>query len=67
MDFGIGYRWRSYESNLLLSVRLPDDGAVTADATTTTESLPPPKPKRPHKTKPAPAPPEPSSKFFWFR
>ena len=26
MDFGIGYRWRSYESNLLLSVRLPPDG-----------------------------------------
>ena len=23
MDFGIGYRWRSYESNLLLSVRVP--------------------------------------------
>jgi hypothetical protein len=23
MDFGIGYRWRSYESNLLLAVRLP--------------------------------------------
>jgi hypothetical protein len=67
MDFGIGYRWRSYESNLLLLVRLPDDGAVTADATSTTESLPPPKPKRPHKPKPAPPPPEPSSRFFWFR
>ncbi len=23
MDFGIGYRWRSYESNLLLSIKLP--------------------------------------------
>jgi hypothetical protein len=23
MDFGIGYRWRTYESNLLLSVKLP--------------------------------------------
>ena len=29
MDFGIGYRWRSYESNLLLSVRLPDDGSTS--------------------------------------
>jgi hypothetical protein len=67
MDFGIGYRWRSYESNLLLSVRSPDDGAVTADATSTTESLPPPKPKRPYKPKPAPPPPAPSSRFFWFR
>ncbi len=68
MDFGIGYRWRSYESNLLLSVRLPDDGSVTADATSTTESLPPlPKPKRPHKPKPGPPPPEPQHGFFWFR
>jgi hypothetical protein len=68
MDFGIGYRWHSRESNLLLSVRLPDDGSVTADATATTESLPPPlKPKRPHKPKPAPPPPEPSHSFFWFR
>src|ERR1700716_971437 len=25
MDFGIGYRWRTYESNLLLSVRLAAD------------------------------------------
>jgi hypothetical protein len=23
MDFGIGYRWRSYESNLLLSIKVP--------------------------------------------
>jgi hypothetical protein len=69
MDFGIGYRWRSYESNLLLSARLPDDGSVTADATSTTESLPPPpKPKRPHKPKPALLPPpEPSHGFLWFR
>jgi len=68
LDFGIGYRWRSHESNLLLSVRSPDDGsATTADATSTTESLPPlapPKPKRPHKPKP-PAP-EPSHGFLWF-
>ncbi len=27
IDFGIGYRWRTHESNLLLSVRLPDDGS----------------------------------------
>ena len=68
MDFGIGYRWRSYESNLLLSVRVPDDGSVTADATSTTESLPPlPKPKRPHKPKPSLPPPEPQRGFFWFR
>ena len=29
IDFGIGYRWRTHESNLLLSVRLPDDGSAT--------------------------------------
>ena len=33
MDFGIGYRWRSFESNLLLSVRLPSDGTGHVDAT----------------------------------
>ena len=26
IDFGIGYRWRPHESNLLLAVKLPDDG-----------------------------------------
>jgi len=26
INFGIGYRWRTNESNLLLSVRLPTDG-----------------------------------------
>src|SRR5579863_10204946 len=58
LDFGIGYRWRSHESNLLLSVRLPDDGSATADATPTTESLPPsPRPKRSHKPKPLLPPP----------
>ena len=72
IDFGIGYRWRSYESNLLLSVRLPDDGsATTADATPTTESLPPPaspKPKRPHRPKSlAPAPAPSRGGFLWFQ
>ena len=33
MDFGIGYRWRSHESNLLLSVRLPADETGSVDAT----------------------------------
>jgi hypothetical protein len=23
IDFGIGYRWRSFETNLLLAIRLP--------------------------------------------
>jgi hypothetical protein len=70
MDFGIGYRWRTHESNLLLSVRLPDDGSVTADATPPTEASPPPKP-RPRKPRP-PALIQPQAQqqqqrgFLWF-
>jgi hypothetical protein len=56
MDFGIGYRWRTPESNLLLSVRLPDDGTATSEATssTSTEIPPPPpaSPPRPRKPRP---------------
>jgi hypothetical protein len=65
MDFGIGYRWRSYESNLLLAVRLPDDGTATPEATSSTEA-PPPRPPRPKKPRPpAPVEPEPRG-FLWF-
>ena len=63
MDFGIGYRWRSHESNLLLSVRLPADGSAAEEATSAVE--PPPRPKRPR----PPRPPEPVRQrggFFWF-
>jgi hypothetical protein len=63
IDFGIGYRWRSHESNLLLSVRLSPDEPV-ADATSSTDT--PPKPPRPKKPRP-PAPFEPQRGFFWFR
>ena len=28
IDFGIGYRWRTHESNLLLAVKLPADGVT---------------------------------------
>jgi hypothetical protein len=66
MDFGIGYRWRSHESNLLLSVRLPDDGSGATEATSSTE--PPPPPPRPRKPRPpAPIPPpQQRDGFFWF-
>jgi hypothetical protein len=70
MDFGIGYRWRSYESNLLLSVRLPNDGSTTADATSSTETAPPtplkPRPRKPRPPTPTPSP-EPSHGFLWFQ
>ena len=65
IDFGIGYRWRTHESNLLLSVRLPDDGTASSEATSSTE--PPPPPPRPRKPRPpAPVPPPPRSGFFFF-
>ncbi|HEY0852305.1 MAG TPA: hypothetical protein VGD96_20500 [Bradyrhizobium sp.] len=60
INFGIGYRWRTNESNLLLSVRLPNDG--TAPMETTSSAEPPPPPARPKKPKPPPAP----RGFLWF-
>jgi len=76
IDFGIGYRWRSHESNLLLSVRLaPDEPSDEVTAATASaapnETLP---------TRPRPKKPRPPSLFnpqqgffnqqrgfFWFR
>jgi len=62
IDFGIGYRWRPHESNVLLSVKLPDDGTGAADAASTEEPAPPPKP-RPRK----PRPPPPQGGFWYWR
>jgi hypothetical protein len=62
MNFGIGYRWRTYDSNLLLSVRTGPDEPASADATASTEeTAPAPKPR----TK-KPRSPEPRHGFFWF-
>ena len=63
MDFGIGYRWRSHESNLLLAVKLPADESVD---TTSSAEPPPPKPPRVKKPRP-PAPITERRGFFWFR
>jgi hypothetical protein len=53
IDFGIGYRWRSFESNMLLSVRQPSDGSQSVDATPATEPTPPkPRPRRPRQPPP---------------
>jgi hypothetical protein len=66
MDFGIGYRWRSHESNLLLSVKLPDDGPAAAESASATDAPPPKPPPRPKKPRP-PALIEPQrGGFFWF-
>jgi hypothetical protein len=52
IDFGIGYRWRTYETNLLLSVRLnPDEPLTAADMTSSVEQ-PAEKPKRPKAPRP---------------
>ena len=64
MDFGVGYRWHTSDSNLLLSVRTGPDDAPASDATASTDEPPPPaKPPRPKK----PKQPEPRHGFFWFR
>jgi len=64
MDFGIGYRWRSHESNLLLAVRLAADESVSVDTTSSAEPLPP----KPRVKKPRPPAPIPERRgFFWFR
>jgi hypothetical protein len=62
MDFGIGYRWRSHESNLLLAVKLAPD--ETAPIETTSSADPPPARSRPQKPKPAPVA-QPRGFFFW--
>ena len=64
MDFGIGYRWRSHESNLLLSVRLP--ASESEPEATSSAEAPPPKPQRPRQLRP-PAPVGPQRSFFFWR
>jgi hypothetical protein len=64
IDFGIGYRWRTHESHLLLSVKLPSDGSSSVDATSSAEPPPPRRARR------VPRPPlevgEPPRSFRWF-
>jgi hypothetical protein len=67
IDFGIGYRWRSYESNLLLSVRTASDDAGGADTISAAPSAEPAQPRPPRP--PGPRPPAPigqSQHYFWF-
>jgi hypothetical protein len=66
MDFGIGYRWRTHESNLLLSVKLPSDGSESVEANSSTEPPPPAPPPRPRRPRP-PEPIPPPRGFLWFR
>jgi hypothetical protein len=66
IDFGVGYRWRMHESNLLLAVRVPgSETAPGAETTSSAEPSPrPPRPKRPRPPEPVPPPP---GRFFWSR
>ncbi|HEY4985819.1 MAG TPA: hypothetical protein VII39_04295 [Bradyrhizobium sp.] len=63
LDFGIGYRWRTSESNLLLAVRIAADEAGHSEATAEPAAPTPlpPKPRRPR-------PPEllGPPRYFWF-
>jgi hypothetical protein len=65
LDFGIGYRWRTYESNVLLSVRVASDDAGQTEATAaSSQTAPPPRSRRPR-----PPPeylPPPRGDFPWF-
>jgi hypothetical protein len=66
LDFGIGYRWRTQESNVLLSVRLPaGDASPSAEAAASPES--PYQPPRRVVRPPAPIPllPPPAREGLW--
>ena len=65
IDFGIGYRWRSHESNLLLSVKTDSDEPPIAEATSATESATAPRPVRARRPRP-PAPVWPQQGNFGF-
>lgn len=60
INFGIGYRWRTNESNLLLSVKTAEG---TVETTSSAEPPAPPPAPRPKKPKP---PPPPQRGFLWF-
>ena len=65
MDFGIGYRWRSFESNLLLSIKVPSDDSGRVDPTPSAESPPPAPPPRPRRPRPPESVPPRGSPWFW--
>lgn len=62
IDFGIGYRWRTHETNVLLTVKLPFEQAGSVEAAA---EPPPPRPARPKRPRP-PEPIPPPQPRFWF-
>ncbi len=68
LDFGIGYRWRSFESNVLLSVRVaPDEPAHNEATAEPVQQTPPPMQQTPPRPR-RPRPPEllGPPRYFWF-
>ncbi|WKA32082.1 hypothetical protein QUH67_23665 [Bradyrhizobium roseum] len=69
VDFGIGYRWRTHETNVLLSVKSPDDGSAGTGASASAEAPNPPPPPRRQKPRPpvdiGPQPRGGGDFFFW--
>jgi hypothetical protein len=63
IDFGIGYRWRTHETNVLLAVKLGDE-AEPADTASAVEE-PPAKPQRPKRPR-RPEPFQSLGRFFGF-
>jgi hypothetical protein len=63
IDFGIGYRWRTYETNLLLSVRLNPDEPLIADTGPIAEPAAP-RPRKPRP--PMPIGQQSGGGLFWF-
>jgi hypothetical protein len=66
IDFGIGYRWRTYETNLLLSVKTSPDETMPPAETTSSAEPPPPKPPHPRRPRPPPIFQLEHGGFFWF-
>ena len=65
MGFGIGYRWRAHESNLLLSVRLPSDGPGGVE-THRVDRTAAARNRRARRTAASAAPGAAPSGFWWF-
>jgi hypothetical protein len=65
IDFGIGYRWRAHESNLLLSVKTAAEEPATAETASVAEPVSTPKPVREKRPR-SPAPARPQQGIFGF-
>ena len=68
LDFGIGYRWRTHESNLLLSVKVAANETGPLETSAEAPSSPPPAPPPPKRpTRPEPFRPPPPMPFWFWR